>query len=161
LKFGYQVLCPKCGLSGFATVRNVRSSYTPKRSKIINSLVSSLYVTNSRIQPRIDRFEYWSDGIIRRNSKNGKYIKEVKGSRKENVRYKVYTKTYSHLYIGHYDNHAYGLKKIDYDQGSLKSRPNGRKWRYVPKNSVISIPSTTEYVGFTITYEDLKKKLLS
>jgi hypothetical protein len=166
MKFGRLVICPKCGQNGFATVRNVRSNYTSKRSKIAKAIEASLYTlkisTKSKKQNktiRIDQSEYWSNGIIRGQAKNDAYIKEIRD--KGNSSYKVYTKTYNHLYIGHYNRNEYELKKIEYDHASLNARPNGRKWCYVPKNSVIRVPSTADNAGFTINYKDLKKILQS
>lgn len=168
MKFGCSIICPKCGLSGFATIRNVRSSYTPNRSKVVKAIKSSLYTTDTGYKfeknsksMRIDQWEYWTNSIIRGPTKNDAYIKEVQGRGKGNSSYTVYTKTYYHIYIGHYDRNEYGLKKIDYDKGSLRSRPNGRKWCYVPKDTVLSIAATMDNAGFTISYDDLKKKLLT
>jgi hypothetical protein len=166
MKFGHLVICPKCDAIGFVTIRYVRSSYTPRRSKVVEAIKSSFYATLSHKSrengksTKIDQFEYWSDRLIRGPSRNGIYIKELPAPQNENALYKVYTKTYYHLYVGHYDCDKYELRKIDYDQGCLKYRPNGRKWCYVLKNSNFVIPPTADSAGFTIGYDDLKKHLL-
>jgi hypothetical protein len=71
---------------------------------------------------------YWRQ-IVRGHKYRGKEGK------KPGETYKVSSRTHWHYYIGHYDHEKYKQQMVNYREGKRKSRPNGRKWCYLPTTS--------------------------
>jgi len=75
---------------------------------------------------------HWIDEQLP-NSIAGDGRREPNRKRKRNLlRYAPFW----HLYIGHYDSEKYCQAMEKYKRGTLKSRPNGRRWHTVRYNRV-------------------------
>jgi hypothetical protein len=62
------------------------------------------------------------------------------GDRKPGETYRVSSRTHWRYYIGHYDHEKYKQQMVNYSErkyreGKPKSRPNERKWCYLPSTS--------------------------
>lgn len=45
--------------------------------------------------------------------------------------YSVKSRKYEHTFVGHYDSELYAKQKSDYENGTRRSKPNGRRWCYL------------------------------
>jgi hypothetical protein len=132
-----KVECPRCGKSGFLTLRPVHSSHYCK--------IKIPYKKQKFVKKRI--------------------INPVAGKGEEPTklvnRWRVSYGPFWHFYIGHYDAEKYRKGMDDYKEGKLKSRPNGRRWckiRYNLAKGEVQSDLEILMAKYNFTSQDLRNE---
>jgi hypothetical protein len=131
------VECPRCGKSGFLTLRPVYSSHY--------CLIKIPYKIQKFVKKQIV------------NPASGKGEEPTKLVNRWRVAYGPFW----HFYIGHYDAEKYKKAMEKYKKGGLKSRPNGRRWckvRYKPVNGEAQSDLALLMAKYNFTIRDISNE---
>jgi hypothetical protein len=132
------VECPRCGKSGFLTLRWVQSNHYCKIE-----------------------IPYHESPLVWKEIPNPLVGK----GHGPTILVKRYLRRYApvwHLYVGHYDAEKYKKTMEKYKMGKLKSRPNGRLWHKVRYNRAKGEAKSDLEVlmaKYNFTFQDFRKEV--
>jgi hypothetical protein len=131
--------CPRCGKLGFLAWKWVRSSYYPKYASVnVTMLEEELekLKDNPDDARQLKRVRWFQDRVKGEKYREKTWDKYRVGYGQpvpldKKTAYRVKSRKYPHLYVGHHDPVKYKKQKAEFEAGMRKSKPSGRRWCYL------------------------------